>query len=283
MNVSYYFTEDGIFELLESIFSSGEGSESRFLVYIIAAIVVGGYFMQEFFDNKNTIWLSITLIAISGLEFYYHNHESNFIWFCSEPRWWWIAINFLIYAFVCYAQGQLLINQSIRASYGMPYFGLCSVPVCLIALYATVYFYSPAVPYVIWTFILCQAIQVIVILVRTTAVENVLKAIIHSVAYTICMFATLMLGYHLLVMLIFVAIGMCAAWFLEGGSNSSTSHSSNNYTEGFVYTMGNQKFVKLNNGEVHEIWGESETGVLRDSKGMDWHTNGGLGNARSYK
>lgn len=282
MNISYYFTEDGIFELLESIFSPGEGSESRFLVYVIVAVVTTCYFSLSVFNKYSPVWLSFALIAISGLEFYYHNSESNFIWFCSEPRWWWIVVNFLIYAFVCYAQGLLLINQAINASYGMPHFGFFSVPVCLVALYTTVYLYSPAVPYVIWAFILCQVIQVIVILVRATRSENILTAIIYSAAYTIGMFATLMLGYHLLIMLIFVAIGMCGFKFLEGADNSSTSHSPD-YIDGYVCTMGDgRKFIKMDNGELHEVWSEDK-GILHDCKGMDWHTTNGLGNARSYK
>lgn len=281
MNIQYYFTENGIFELLESVFAGGDSSDMRFFVYIIAALVAVGYFILSVFDKDNAIWLSILLLAIGFSEFCYNANEAEFIWFCKEPRWWWIAINFLLYAAVCFGQGTLLTKQAFLASQGMPYIGLYSVPVCLVALYIAVYFYHLAVPWVIWLFLLCQFIQAIIILVQTTRYDNFFKAIIHAVAYLVAMFSSLILGYHLLFMLIFVALGVVAFKFLEGASSSTTSCAPNRIN-GWVYTSGGNKFVRLDNGDVHEIWGESDTGVLRDSAGMSWYTSNGIGNAYSH-
>ena len=280
-NLEYYFTEDGIFQLLESVFHSGEGTGLRFMVYLILILVVGGYFMRGVFDYDSSTSLSVLIFSVSLSIMLYNRSESEFTWFCKEPRWWWMVINFLLYAAVCYGHGALLAQQTYLTSHRCHYIGLFSVPVCLVALYAAVYFYNKAVPWVIWAFILCQAIQAIIILVRATHYENLFKAILHTAAYIMGMMAALILGYHLLIMLIFVAIGAVALKFVEGFGSSEVTGSSGR-VHGFVYEMGGTKFVRLENGQEHEIWSESDTGFMTDSNGMSWYSNGGLGDVYSF-
>lgn len=271
---------DMIFSTLKSMFRGGTSSDCRFLVYIILGLVVLSYLLftsdngVDMNDDTPRLLPAILLLLTSCVELYYNANEANFLWFCKEPRWWWIALNFLIFIGATFLQSIMLMGTTLEISYSRAILGLGSIPVGVVLLYIAVYFFSPAVPWIMWAFFICQIIQVIIILYVNAKYNNIFFGLFYAVVYVVALFATLMLVFHAIYLLIIVAIVLVMGGVLTSGGGSVSQKRSKVRGDAFIDSESGVGYIiddQNNHYDVHSV----QNGIATDRNDNKWRKIGG--------
>lgn len=214
-------------------FSISETGDTTWTLWIILPLVLLLYFIRNKIDRdihqyniwRNMHWMSIVGIAISAFEIIYTRGTQDFTWFCVSPRWWWIVINFIVFAFCTYQQVMAYITYTGYVSKGNIKIGLYSWPVCVV-LGIILHFTDLSEGLAIGILAIAQFIQAGIIFKETLKNSNIFHAIFFTLTFLIFTLSTAILLKQFISILIIVMIGLLLlSFFASSGSKHSSSSS----------------------------------------------------------
>lgn len=206
--------------------------------------------------------LSIVALVMSALEIVYAMGTQDFLWFCVEPRWYWIAVNFIVFGICTFQQLMAYFTFTGYVSDGKGHLSLYSWPVCLV-VGIILYFCDVDPIYAVGLLLLAQLIQTGIIFYTLVKYRNIFSAFVYSFVYLVFTFTTALLLVQFLVLLI-IGYFILAA-IANGKSSPSQSSSSSSYDNG-----SNQQ-----NTQQEEQY-ETPDGVKLHYDGFgDWHDDRG--------
>lgn len=210
------------------------------------------------------IILSILALALSLLEIGYSLGVQKFTWFCSEPRWWWIVVNFLVFSLCTGLQIASYLVFIGGASKGYVHIGIFSWPAAII-LAIILHFCDVPSDYAFYLILACQFIQTVIIFVMNIKYANIFQALLFSLVYLVFTVATLIILVQFIAILIIVLAGALVLAALSGGSKSSSSSGSSSYDSSSDYenrepeyeyrTDDGAKLTHIGFGEWHDDQG----------------------------
>lgn len=256
-------------------FSFEKTANTTWALWVILPLIAILYFIRKRIDNdvhqyyvwKNLGWLSVIGIVTSIFEIIYALGTQDFIWFCTSPRWWWIAVNFIIFGICTFQQVMAYITLTGYVSGGNIKIGIYSWPVCVIL---GIIFAVTGLPQeiAVGLIVIAQLIQAVIIFKEAMRYGNIFHAIFFTLSYLIFTVSTAILLIQFIAILIIVIIG----FFLLKAFASSSGSSSSSYSSASSDNSSND-----NNYEERY---ETEDGAKLHYDGFgDWHDDKG----RHYK
>lgn len=214
------------FDKIESYFDSL--GDTTWMLWVIVPLIVGIYFFVN--DDNSFSWtklrvLAFLLFTLSLFEFGYTGGSQEFSWFCSDPEWYWIAVNFLIFGACAVLQLNSYITYTSVLSDGKVKIGLYSwIVVVIVAIILEICDYPAELSIIIA--LVAQVIQLGIIVFSMKGCCNWLEIILYCLVYLTATLATLIVLVQFLALLIIVLIGLFVLRALASGSSSSSSSSS---------------------------------------------------------
>lgn len=217
---------DAKFEKIADWFDSL--GDTTWILWVIVPLIVGIYYFVN--DNSSFSWtrlriLALLLFLLSLSEFYYTCGYQEFSWFCSDPEWYWIAVNFLIFGACAVLQLNSYITYTSVLSDGKVKIGLYSwIVVVIVAIILEICDYPAELSIIIA--LVAQVIQLGIIVFSMKGCCNWLEIFLYCLVYLTATLATLIVLVQFLALLIIVLIGLFVLRALASGSSSSSSSSS---------------------------------------------------------
>ena len=201
--------------------------DTRWLLWLILPLL--GIFLllftnlREKVSSRAIILGGLLALILSICEIFYGLGCQEFSWFCSDPRWYWVVVNFIIFGICAFCQCTLYWSLSIYFSYGNFKVGLYSWPIC-VAISIILFIFDCSTDFAWWALAICQLIQIIIIFCKNSFAH----ALFFAIVYVVFSIATFMVVIQFLQLLIIVALVFLAlVIFLSGGGSKSRSSSSN--------------------------------------------------------
>lgn len=220
--------------------------------------------------------LSIVALVMSALEIVYAMGTQDFLWFCVEPRWYWIAVNFIVFAICMFQQLMAYFTFAGWVSDGKGHLAVYSWPVCIV-IGIILYFCDVDPVYAVGLLLLAQLIQIGIIFYVMAKYRSVLSAFVYSFVYLVFTVSTVLLLMQFLVLLIIVIIGYFVLMaFANGSKSSSQSSSSSSSSESYSNNREptyKEKYETPDGSELHyDGWGD-----WHDDRGRHYHNTGAWG------
>lgn len=219
--------------------------------------------------------LSIVALVMSALEIVYAMGTQDFLWFCVEPRWYWIAVNFIVFGICTFQQLMAYFTFTGYVSDGKGHLSLYSWPVCLV-VGIILYFCDVDPIYAVGLLLLAQLIQTGIIFYTLVKYRNIFSAFVYSFVYLVFTFTTALLLVQFLVLLIIVIIGyFILAAIANGKSSPSQTSSSSSYDNGSNQqnTQQEEQYETPDGVKLHY----DGFGDWHDDRGRHYHNTGGWG------
>lgn len=252
--------------------------DMTWLLFLILPMFVLLFIFQKKLEEEGD-WsdlrnLAIVALVASILEIIYAMGSQDFSWFCVEPAWYIIAINFVLFALCAYAQLLSYTTFTGFVSDGRGQLAIYSWPACLV-LGIILYFCDESTDWAFYALLVAQLIQTGIIFVTLNKYRSAGSAIIYSLVYLLFTLATAILLIQFIVLLIIVLIALFVLAALGHGSTSSSSSgsyssSSNSSGSGDSYE---EKYSTQDGYDLHY----DGFGNWHDDRGRHYHNTGAWG------
>lgn len=220
--------------------------------------------------------LSIVALVMSAMEFIYAMGTQNFIWFCTEPRWYWIAINFIVFAICVFQQLMAYSTFAGCVSNGNGHLSIYSWPVCLV-VGIILHFCNVDPIYAVILLLIAQLTQVGIIFYTIAKYRSILSAFVYSIVYLIFTISTAMILMQFLVLLIIVLIGYVILMAIgHGSSSSSSSRADQSYSNNSSSQSSNSHEERYETPDGSDLHYDG-FGDWHDDRGRHYHNTGAWG------
>lgn len=252
------------------------GDTSMLLWGLVPAFLLFYIFRRRIDEDGEWLdvrYLAVSAVAISVMEFVYATGSQNFTWFCSEPRWYWIVVNFIVFGVLVFQQLMAYTTFTGCASDGNGLLSIYSWPVCLV-LGVILYFCDVDTIYAIVLLLVAQLIQTGIIFYTLYKYRSFTSALFYSVVYLIFTVSTAMILLQFIAILIIVLIGFVVLMALSSGSSSSSGErSSQSYDTPRQSDAGEEKYTTPDGWDLHY----DGFGDWHDDRGRHYHNTGAWG------
>ena len=254
----------------------GLGDTSMVLWVLVPAFFLFYVFRQRIEDNEE--WgdmraLSIVALVMSVLEIVYAMGSQDFTWFCVKPRWYWIAVNFIVFAVCMFQQLMAYFTFAGYVSDGKGHLALYSWPVCLV-LGIILHFCDVDPVYAVGLLLLAQLVQTVIIFYVMAKYRGILSAFVYSLVYLVFTLSTALLLVQFLSLLIIVLIGYFILSAIANGSSSSSESSSSSQSSS--NSSSDYESSSDNSDKQEETYYETPDGSRLHYDGFgDWHDDRG--------
>lgn len=183
-------------------------------------------FIAYLFIDSKSEWTPVRLRLYTAViflvvvfEFIYTFGYENFIWFLEDPAWYWIAVNFIVFAIFTYYQLKVYMVYSSLVSDNKAKIGHYSIIAAIVAA-IILYFMDYPAEWAVVVWIIGQLIVLGMILKTMSSYSNVFEAVLHAVVYIVFTAMTLVVFLQFLVVLIIVLIGYLVLCLFTSSSPS---------------------------------------------------------------
>lgn len=257
------------------------GGNTKWMVFLILPLIGIAYLFQKKLDGgfrKSHVYgLAIFLSLLSVAEIIYMFGDQSFIWFCQDPRWWWIAVNFCIFAVATFGQIMSYITFAGFISNGNLKIGLYSWPAGLVLGIILSLFMDEYVTIINFGLVaLAQLIQAVIIFVTVFRHIGFIHALVFSVVYLVSTAATaVVLGQfiYLLIIVMLVVFVLQGLSSSSGRSSGSQSYESSGDSSGYNPDDDYVGTIKDENGYERKLK-DTGFGTYQDDKGDRWKDSG---------
>ena len=255
----------------------GLGDTSMVLWVLVPAFFLFYVFRQRVEDNGE--WgdmraLSIVALVMSVLEIVYAMGSQDFIWFCVKPRWYWIALNFIVFAVCMFQQLMAYFTFAGFVSDGKGFLALYSWPVCLV-LGIILNFCDVDPVYAVGLLLMAQLVQTGIIFYVMAKYRGFLSAIVYSFVYLVFTLSTALLLVQFLSLLIIVLIGYFILSAIANGSSSSSESSSSSSQTSSNSSSGSESYSDDSDKQEEEYYETPDGSRLHYDGFGKWHDNSG--------
>lgn len=203
----------------------GYFGNTKWALWLIVPLIVLMFYLsaEKEWDIAKARWLSLVILALTVFEGIYMFGSQEFSWFCRDPRWYWIALNFVAFAVCAYYQYCGYIYYCRIVSDNKISIGIYSWIAAIIA--AIILHFTDYPPE--WALLVCfvgQLIQLGIISAAMTRHSSLLEAMVHCAIYLAFTLATLVVLLQFLALLVIVLLGLLVLGIL-GSSSGSSSYS----------------------------------------------------------
>ena len=216
-------------------------------------------FIAYLFVDSESAWTPVKIRLYAAViflaavfELIYAFGFQEFIWFCQDPAWYWIAVNFIVFAIFVFYQLKVYLVYSSLISDDKAYIGHYSlIATVVIAIILEFMDYPAEWAVVVW--IIGQLIVWVMIIKSMTDYSNVFEALLHTIVYIVFTAATLIVLFQFLIVLIIVLIGYVILCGL--GSSSSSSFGSSSSSKSRLVTNDGAELERTGPGEYQDSYG----------------------------